>query len=455
MPATNSSVGLPVHVSSAVMNSLESRGNSLEKRDGIFYGWVILSVALITLLLGFGVRNSFSVFYPIIVAEFGWARGNTALMFSITLFVYGLVAPVAGSLVDRFGPRRVLPVGAFIAGGGVALCSMATAQWHFFLFYGVMGAVGLSLVGWTTQATIVSNWFVKKRGLVFGILSAGFGGSLVFASVAQFLISTFGWQTAYVIIGVSSIAIIAPLSGLLMRRSPQDKGLFPDGLSPSSQESRHLHELEMSVGMQGEWSTTTWTLSRAMKTYQFWLLFSIAFCLMGMAETIAIAHQVFFFRDVGYGPMQAAGIYSVFGVAFVLGNLCTLISDRLGREKVFITGCLLSVVAVLLLFLIKDTSQPWMAFSFAFFSGLGIGAAGPVLHTTVADLFQGRYFGSIQGTIILGYALGGAITPWLAGFLHDRTGSYFTTLLMMVCSLLVSMVLMWLIAPAKIRPVSS
>jgi len=455
MPVRNSGAGLPVHVSSAVMNSLESRGNSLKKRDGIFYGWVILSVALITLLLGFGIRNAFSVFYPTIVAEFGWGRGNTALMFSITIIVYGLVAPFAGSLVDRFGPRLVLPVGAFIMGGGVALCGMATAQWHFFLCYGVMGAVGLSLVGWTTQATIVSNWFVKKRGLVFGILGAGFGGSLVFASVVQFLISTFGWQTAYVIIGVSSIAIIAPLSGLLMRRSPQDKGLLPDGLSPSSQESRYLNELGESVGMQGKWATTTWTLSRAMKTYHFWFLFSIAFFLMGVAETIAIAHQVFFFRDVGYGPMQAASIYSVFGVAFVFGNLCTLLSDRLGREKVFMASGLLSTVAVLLLFLIKDTSQPWMAFSFAVFCGLGIGTGGTVLHTTVADLFQGRYFGSIQGTIILGFALGGAIAPWLAGFLYDRTGSYFTTFLILLGSLLASMVLMWLVAPSKIRPVSS
>ena len=427
----------------------------MSKQNEIFYGWVILSVALITLLLGFGIRNAFSVFYPAIVAEFGWERGNTALMFSIAIIVYGLVAPLAGSLVDRFGARLVLPIGVFIVGGGVALCSSATAQWHFFLFYGVMGAFGLSLIGWTTQATIVSKWFVKKRGLVFGILGAGFGGSLIFASVVQFLISTFGWRTAYVITGLSSIVIIAPLSVLFMNRSPKDKGLLPDGLSPSSKESRHLNELEISGRLQVEWASTTWTLSRAMRTYQFWFLFSIAFCLMGVAETIAIAHQVFFFQDVGYPPMQAASIYSVFGVAFVLGNLCTFLSDRLGREKIFITSCLLSALAVLFLFLIKDTSQPWMAFSFAFFSGLGIGTAGTVLHATVADLFQGRHFGSIQGTIILGFALAGAVAPWLAGFLHDRTGSYSTTFLILLWSLLVSIALMWFIAPSKIRPVSS
>jgi len=360
---------------------------------------------------------------------------------------------VAGGLVDRFGPRLILPVGAFIVGVGVALCSMATTQWHFYLFYGIMGAAGLSLVGWTPLSAIISNWFVRKRGLAFGILSVGFGGSLIFASVAQFLISTFGWQTAYVIIGVSSIAIIVPLCSILLRHSPQDKGLLPDGVRFSSQEPQHQNESDISARLEGEWAATAWTLPRAIKTYQFWLLFLIAFCLVGFAEQIAIAHQVFFFRDVGYGPMRAASIYSVFGVAFVVGNVCSSFSDRLGREMVFIPSCLLSAVAVSFLFLIKDTSQPWLGILFAVFFGLGIGTAAPVFFTTVADLFQGRHFGSIQGTVVLGFSLGGAIAPWLAGFLHDKTGSYFLTFLIVLGSLLISVLLMWLIAPHKIRPV--
>lgn len=428
----------------------ETPETGLEKRGGIFYGWVVLSIAFITLVLGYAIRNTFSVFYPTIVEEFGWGRGNTALMFSFTIIFYGLMAPVAGSLVDRFGPRVVLPVGAFIVGGSVALCSTATAQWHFYLFYGVMVATGLSLAGWTPLTAIVSNWFVKRRGLAFGILGAGFGGSLIFASVAQFLISTFGWQTAYVIIGVSSVAIIVPLCGLLMHHSPQDKGLLPDGVQFSSHGPLNLDEPESSASLRERWAATTWTLSRAIKTYHFWLLFFIAFCLLGLAEQIAIAHQVFFFRDVGYTPMRAASIYSVFGFAFVLGNMCSFFSDRLGRAMVFIPSCLLSVVAVSLLFLIKDASHPWMGFTFALFFGLGIGTAAPVFFTTVADLFQGRYFGSIQGTVVLGFSLGGALAPWLAGFLHDKTGSYFTTFLILLCSLFISIVLMWLIAPQKI-----
>jgi hypothetical protein len=100
---------------SLILKSLP--GRFLTKKSGVFYGWVVLAVAFVTLVLGYAIRNSFSVFHPAIVDAFGWGRGDTALMFSITILVYGLVVPVAGSLVDRFGPELVLPIGACIVGG--------------------------------------------------------------------------------------------------------------------------------------------------------------------------------------------------------------------------------------------------------------------------------------------------------------------------------------------------
>jgi sugar phosphate permease len=425
----------------------------MEKRKGLFYGWVVLAAAFLTLVLGYAIRNTFSVFYPTIVEEFGWGRGNTALMFSISIIVYGVAAPVAGSLVDRFRPRLILPIGAFIMGGSVVLCGIATRPWHFYLIYGVMVATGLSFIGWAPLSAIISNWFFRKRGLAFGVLAAGFGGSLVFAPVAQFLISTFGWQAAYGIIGLSAMAIIAPLCGFFVVGSPADKGLLPDGSTAlPPQVAQDVHSNKTSESREANF-LVDWTLGRAMKTSHFWLLFLIAFCLLGLVETIAIAHQVFFFRDVGYTPMAAAKIYSVFGVTFVFGTLSSFISDRLGREKVFIPSCFLSALAVCLLFLIKDASQPWMAFVFAGFLGFGIGIAGAVFFTTVADLFQGRHFGSIQGTVVLGFSLGGAVAPWLAGFIHDRTGSYFPTFLILLVSLLICMLLMWLVSALRLRPI--
>ena len=428
---------------------MNKRGTTKDGQ-GIFYGWVILGVVFITLVLGYGVRNSFSVFYPTIVEEFGWGRGSTALMFSISVIVYGLAAPVVGSLVDRFKPRLILVLGGCLLGGGIALCSLANSQWQFYLLFGVISAIGLSLVGATPLNTIVSHWFVKRRGLVFGILSAGFGTSLLSAPLAQFLISSFDWRRAYIIIGISATAIIAPLCGFLMHRSPRDKGLLPDGETKKSPLPQDPTKFQMGKGGR---AATGWTLSRAVKTYQFWLLFLIAFCALGLAEQIAIAHQVYFFLDVGYGPMAAANIYSLFGIAFILGTLASLFSDRFGREKVLIPGCILSAAAVCLLFLIRDASHPWMPILFAVCFGLGLGPTGPVLFATAADLFQGRHFGSILGTIVIGFSLGGAIAPWLAGFLHDITNSYFPTFFIMLGSLVATAVLMWLIALGKIRPV--
>lgn len=419
----------------------------------LFYGWIVLAVALITMVLGYTVRNSFSVFYPAIVEEFGWGRGSTALMFSFTILVYGFVAPVAGGLVDRFGPRLVLPVGACIMGGGLALCSLARTQWHFYLLYGVIVAIGLSMAGWTPLSAMISNWFVRKRGLAFGIMSAGFGASMLSAPVAQLLIISLGWQIAYVIIGLISTAIIVPLCAYFVRRSPKEKGLLPDGMLKTSHESQTLDELVGPATLEGKWTSTTWTLTRALKTYRLWLLFFIAFCLLGLTEQAVIAHLVYFFRDAGYEPMQAATFFSVFGAMYIVGKLGSSLSDFWGREKVFLASCLISAGVIPLLFFLDDTSQLWVPLLFATCFGLGLGPTAPLFLSTVADLFQGRYFGSIQGFIMIGFSLGGAVSPWLAGFLYDKNGDYFATFLMLLGSLVASAVLMWVIAPRKIRPV--
>jgi MFS family permease len=418
------------------------------EKQARFYGWSVLFTAFVLLVLGYAIRNTFSVFYPVIVREFGWGRGDTALMFSIGLIVYGGIAPIAGGLVDRFEPRLVLSIGAGVLGGGIALCSLATAHWHFYLLYGIVVAAGLCVTGWTPLTAIVSNWFLEKRGLAFGILGAGFGGSLVMAPVAQFLINALGWQKAYLVMGFSCAAIMVPLTILFIRRSPEHMGFQSD---------RRLHTTykidgatDRSAGaVIDKTQPNEWSLARALRTHQFWLLFSIAFCLLGFAEQIAIAHQVYFFLDVGYEPMIAAAFYSVFGVTFVVGNLCSAVSDRWGRVEVFIPSCLLCAAAAGLLFWIADAAHPWMPVLFSVAFGLGLGTAAPVFFATVADRFHGRSFGAIQGTVVLGFSLGGAIAPSLAGFLHDLTGTYFATFLILIGAMLASAICMWFAAPRK------
>lgn len=227
----------------------------------IFYGWVILAVGFLTVVGGYVCRNTFSVFYPAIVGEFGWGRGNTALIFSINVLTYGLFAPFAGSLVDRFRPRYVLASGAVIMGLGVALCSLATEKWQFYVLYGVVASIGLSMAGWTPVVALVGNWFVRRRALSMGVLGAGFGTSLVSAFVAQYLISSFGWRTAYVIVGVFAAATIAPLVLVFVKRRPADMGLYPDGFTV--EEDARLATVREADVSRTVWNRTEWTLGRA------------------------------------------------------------------------------------------------------------------------------------------------------------------------------------------------
>jgi MFS family permease len=423
----------------------------LTKRPRFFYGWTIVGAALIIMAVGYALRNTFSVFYPVLVEEFGWERGNTALMFSINILVYGLTAPVAGGLVDRFNPRLVFSLGACIMGGAVALCSLATQQWQFYLLYGATAAIGLSMTGVTPLSAIIAKWFVRNRALAFGIFNMGFGISLLASPVAQSLISGLGRQQAYVVIGLAAIAIVVPLAVFVLRRSPAEKGTVPDGIPAATDSPVPSHG--SSTPVQTAWMRTEWTLKRALRARQFWLLLATDFCLMGLAQQILIAHSVYFFRDMGFAPQSAATAFSFFGIGCTIGYLFAYLSDRIGREKVLVPGCLVAAVNAALLFLIHDPSQLWLAFGCMLVGGLGLGAAITTFFATVADLFQGKHYGAIQGVMTLGFSLGGAFSPWFAGYLHDITGSYFAAIVVVISALVIDAVLVSLAAPRKLRPV--
>ncbi|MCK9357514.1 MAG: MFS transporter [Dehalococcoidia bacterium] len=418
-------------------------------RSRFFYGWVIVAIAFIMMAVGYTQRSTFAVFYPVLVEEFGWDRGNTALIFSISIIVYGLAAPVAGRLVDRLGPRVVFPFGVCLMSSGIALCSVATQQWHFYVLYGVVAAVGLSMVGSTPLNALIANWFVRKRALAFGIYSTGFGVSLLASPLIQSLITGLGRQRAYLTMGIATAAIVVPLVLIFMRRSPGEKGTVPDGDAPRTAAPGATAPRRVET----TWMRTEWTVRRAVRTRQFWLLFVADMCLMGVAQQTVIAHSVYLFRDSGFGAQTAANAFSFYGVGITIGYLCANLSDRIGRERVIIPGCLLAAAATALLFLVDSPSRLWLGCVSMFFCGLGMGAMVTTFFATIADLFQGRDYGAILGLMTFGFSIGGAFSPWFAGWLHDVTGSYSVAVALVVSALLVGAALVALVGPHRLRPV--
>lgn len=405
------------------------------------YGVVVLAAGFTMILVGYAVRNTFTVFYPVIVDDFGWSRGNTALMYSLTMLCYGLVAPVAGGLVDRFNPKIVFSIGGLIVGGGMVLCSLAQAMWHFYLFYGVIAAVGLSLIGFTPNSSLISHWFEKRKAQVFGLLGAGFGVSLVVAPVFQYLIAQYGWRTAYVIIGTAASLIVISVCLIFIRRSPSQVALIAAAVA------------EKSVSSSGQQSSlphaADWTVSRALRTRTYRLLLLASLCNAGFAQGTIIAHQVYYFRDAGLDPMTAASVFSVFGVSFVAGTISSGLSDRFGRIPVYLPGSLVAALSIVFLFLAQSGQTLVMPILFAICAGFGLGITPPTCFAGIADCFHGRNYGSIQGTAILAGAIGAAIGPWLAGYLHDVTGSYVIPFSLVLCAIVLAAVLMWMAKPQQ------
>ncbi|TFH36435.1 MAG: MFS transporter [Dehalococcoidia bacterium] len=406
------------------------------------YGAVVLATGFTMTLVGYAIRNTFTVFYPVIVDDFGWSRGGTAIMYSLTMLSYGLVAPLAGGLTDRVNPKIVFSIGGLVVGGGIALCSLAQSMWHFYLFYGVMVAVGLSLIGFTPLSSLITHWFPKGKAQVFGLLGAGFGVSLVVAPIFQHLISEYGWRTAYIIVGVVASLIVIPACLIFIRRSPSQVALMAeaaDSAERTESPGQPAHALR----------APEWTVRRALRTRTYWLLLLVSFCNAGVAQGTIIAHQVYYFRDIGFDPMTAASVFSVFGVSFVAGTISSGLSDRLGRIPVFVSGSLVAAISILFLFAAQNSQSLVMPILFAICAGFGVGITPPTCFAGVADCFHGRNYGSIQGTAIMATALGAALGAWLAGFLHDVTGSYRIPFTLVLVAMILAAVLMWMAKPKQ------
>src|SRR5512138_2994167 len=194
-----------------------------------FYGWVIVAVAVVTGTIVYGVRYSFSVFFPEILSEFGWSRGSTALMVSLNFLVYGMTAPVSGTIAGRWKPQVLMRAGVVLLTLALTGCFFANHLWQFYIFFGIMVPLGSAMSAWPIFSPALMNWFPVKRGLVMGIGNTGGSLCFLYGLLAQLLILHLGWRYAYLALAVSLAAILLPLHYFLFHYRPETKGLKPYG----------------------------------------------------------------------------------------------------------------------------------------------------------------------------------------------------------------------------------
>jgi MFS family permease len=407
------------------------------------YGWVLVGVSFVTMAIGVNARTAYSLLFPQILAEFGWDRGVTAGAFSFGFLVSAVVTPCVGWIIDHRGPRLVIEAGVFSMGTGLLLATLIREPWQLYLTLGALVGGGVNLLAYTGQSLYLTNWFVQRRGLALSIAFSGVGiGSVTILPWLQNLIATSGWRTACWSLGLLLIAVLAPLN-MLLRRDPSDLGLQPDGISHSETKSRTESAPDHPV------ASVDWTLSRAVRTQRFrWLAMSY-FC--GLFTWYAVqVHQTKYLTEVGFDPSTAAWALGLVSLVAVPGRIALgHLSDRIGREWAWSIGnggFALSCAVLLALQAVPSTPLLWLMVISQGTLGYGLTS---VMGAIPMESFGGRHSGSIFGTVMLAAILGGAAGPWVAGTLHDVTGSYSPAFWLSIACSSFSAIAIWRAAPGR------
>ncbi|HWZ38817.1 MAG TPA: MFS transporter [Bradyrhizobium sp.] len=414
-----------------------------------FYGWVVVVVTFVTMAIGVNARTAFSLFFPPIISEFGWERGITAGAFSFGFIVSAIVSPLIGGLMDRAGPRAVMEAGVALMGGGLLLAPLTREPWHLYVTIGVMVGAGSVCLGYSGQSLFLPNWFIRRRGLAMGIAFAGVGiGSVTLLPWVQYVIEQTGWRAACTAMGLMVLIVLAPIN-LLLHKRPEDIGLQPDGDAAPHPSARPVSNIVDPV-----WAGTDWTLPLALRTARFWWIALGYFCGLYIWYAVQV-HQTKFLLDIGFSAnvgVWALGVVSLLGIPgqIVLGHA----SDRIGREAIWAISCLGFAICFAALVALKYEPSLWLVYLMVFTQGaLGYGLTS-IMGAVVLEIFQGRNYGSIFGSIMLSALAGGAAGPWVTGLLHDLTGTYTIAFSIGIAVSLLSALAIWQAAPGKVRAVA-
>ncbi|MEA3485849.1 MAG: MFS transporter, partial [Candidatus Aerophobetes bacterium] len=387
-----------------------------------------------------GLRYAFGVFFTPMYKEFGWTRTMTSGVFSLYMIFYAVGAPITGRIVDKYGPKVLIISGACLLGLGMLGCSMISKIWQLYLFYGVLVGLGSAAAGWVCATTTISKWFIKKRGIATGITSSGIGlGTAIFAPLVALLIASFGWRTSYVICGVL-IWVVLILLGSLMVRSPEDKGLCPDGIS----------EYERVKGIPAK--EISWEARDALKTSSYWAIF-LTHLLMAFQLQMVMVHLVPYAIDVGIGRIAAAGSLGLLGLVSIGGRIGGgWLSDRIGRRTALATS--MAIQGICLFFLPKIITIEAL-YVFILVYGISYGGWAALFAPLTADIFGQTSLGALWGIITISSGIGGAIGPLFAGWIYDTLASYHLAFIIggiisIIASILFALLVKLIKSPVKV-----
>jgi MFS family permease len=400
-------------------------------KDRYFIGYNIVASGFITQAVCIGAMFSYGIFFKELEVAFGWSRALLSGASSVAFLTMGLGAILAGTLNDRIGPRIILTLSGAFLGLGFMLMSQLSRPWQLYLLYGVFVGIGFSTHDVVTLST-VARWFVKRRGMMSGLVKVGTGGGqLIVPLIAAGSIAQFGWRHSFLLIGIFSLAGLVA-AAQLMQRDPTDSGLLPDGLLPKDGDNKPTRK------------SSNLTLGQAIRTLPFWNLCLAEFILFCCLLTTTV-HIVPHGRDIGLEPATAAAVLSVIGGVSMLGRIIMgTANDRIGGKRSLIISFTILISAFVWL---QMSDKAWMLFAFAAMYGFAHGAFFTIVSLTVAEFFGTGSHGLIFGMVLFCGTLGGSAGPLLAGYLFDQSGSYRVVFIMLTVMAVIGLTSVSLMRP--------
>ena len=351
------------------------------------------------MLLVAGITNTFPVFLPALLAEFGGSRAATAATASLLWVGGALLSPVAGYLVARWNPRRLVCLGLAVVAGGMILGSLAPTLPLFLLAMGAGGGIGLGLTGMTTHAALIADAYVRRRGLATGIAFGGSMAAYALAAPAQWVITHWGWRPAFWCYAGAILALI-----------PWAWRAHPTQLA--------------SVRRGGPAGSAAVTIASIVRSAGFWSLL-VMFTTPPLFGYLATTQHTLYFTERGFTAGQASMLLAIGGVLAGAGRaLAGLTADRFGGPTAGFLSFSCSLLGMMCLIGMEFHPAWVLAAGYVFFLFLPLGSRASIVSVLLGRIAPPAQYGVIFGLLGIGNNLGAALGPWLSGMLFDRTGSY-------------------------------
>ncbi len=387
----------------------------------VFYGWRVVAAGFIVNATSNGIYGSAATIFLLPLSrELAASRGATALVFSLARALGTVIGPVAGYLVDRWGPRRMVVAGALLVGVGYLVLSRVDNYTELLVAYVGIIALGHNLGFMHSVMAVVNSWFVQRRAMAMAVVGTAFGvGGSVLAPLLGVAVEFWGWRWAAILAGAMVTALVLPAS-VFLHASPESMGLSPDGDRPPPDPSRTSPSRPRATDVD-------FTARQAYRTVSFWVLLVATTLRLAVNTTVSL-HFIPIMVWKGASPVEAAFLLGVLGALNIpLRLILGLLGDVWSMSAVMATSLVVGAGALVYL---STGGGGWQLWLFLLLYALP-DATGTMNWAIIGDFYGRRSFGTIRGAMSFFYGWGGVVLPVVAGTLYDRSGSYETTLLIM------------------------